>query len=184
MVFAQMMVDQNREIDACPLRRGVARSAGELRRPHDLLQLLRSLTADSEPNRSPFRFCIGDPTYAGAILDRLVRNANRIELADESMRRTHSKHQIGWPITVTDARKSSSGMTVKSERWARLFRNPGRRQGRLASCLHFRPAISPETLDDRALSVCQMDDTPFGPVSNDRANRESALSFTQIMSRV
>jgi hypothetical protein len=157
-----MMVDQNREIDACPLRRGVARSAGELRRPHDLLQLLRSLTADSEPNRSPFRFYISDPTYAGAILDRFVRNANRIELAamevnprlavfvaeylarskrsaerrvlramtqsvDESMRRTHSKqNQIGWPITVTDARKSTTGMTVKSERWARLSRNAGR----------------------------------------------------------
>jgi hypothetical protein len=61
-----------------------------------LLQLLRSLTTDSEPNRSPFRFYIGDPTYAGAILDRLVRNANRIELAGESMRRTHSKqNQIG-----------------------------------------------------------------------------------------
>jgi DNA replication protein DnaC len=34
---------------------------------------------------------IGDPTYADAILDRLVHNAHRIELAGESMRRTRSK---------------------------------------------------------------------------------------------
>jgi len=30
---------------------------------------------------------IGDPTYADAILDRLVHNAHRIEMAGESMRR-------------------------------------------------------------------------------------------------
>ena len=34
---------------------------------------------------------IGDPTYADAILDRLVHNAHRIELAGESMRRTRGK---------------------------------------------------------------------------------------------
>ena len=34
---------------------------------------------------------IGDPTYADAILDRLVHNAHRIELAGESMRRTRRK---------------------------------------------------------------------------------------------
>ena len=31
---------------------------------------------------------IGDPTYADAILDRLVHNAHRIDLAGESLRRT------------------------------------------------------------------------------------------------
>ena len=31
---------------------------------------------------------IGDPTYRSAILDRLVHNAHRIELAGESLRRT------------------------------------------------------------------------------------------------
>jgi DNA replication protein DnaC len=31
---------------------------------------------------------IGDPTYADAILDRLVHNAHRIDLAGESVRRT------------------------------------------------------------------------------------------------
>jgi len=30
---------------------------------------------------------IGDPTYADAILDRLVHNATRIDLTGESMRR-------------------------------------------------------------------------------------------------
>jgi len=34
---------------------------------------------------------IGDPTYADAILDRLVHNAHRIELAGESRRRTKGK---------------------------------------------------------------------------------------------
>jgi hypothetical protein len=33
----------------------------------------------------------GDPTYADAILDRLVHNAHRIELTGESMRRTRGK---------------------------------------------------------------------------------------------
>jgi DNA replication protein DnaC len=35
---------------------------------------------------------IGDPTYADAILDRLVHNALRIELAGESMRKKRPKH--------------------------------------------------------------------------------------------
>ena len=34
---------------------------------------------------------IGDPTYAYAILDRLIHNAHRIELAGESLRRTQAK---------------------------------------------------------------------------------------------
>ena len=33
---------------------------------------------------------IGDPTYADAILDRLVHNAHRIDLAGDSLRRTRS----------------------------------------------------------------------------------------------
>ena len=34
---------------------------------------------------------IGDPTYADAILDRLVHNAHRIDLAGDSLRRTRPK---------------------------------------------------------------------------------------------
>ena len=33
----------------------------------------------------------GDPTYADAILDRLVHNAHRLNLAGESMRKTRTK---------------------------------------------------------------------------------------------
>jgi DNA replication protein DnaC len=33
---------------------------------------------------------IGDPTYADAILDRLVHNAHRIDLAGDSLRRRRS----------------------------------------------------------------------------------------------
>jgi DNA replication protein DnaC len=33
----------------------------------------------------------GDPTYADAILDRLVHNAHRIDLDGESLRRTRPK---------------------------------------------------------------------------------------------
>jgi DNA replication protein DnaC len=34
---------------------------------------------------------LGDQTYADAILDRLIHNAHRIELAGESIRKTCSK---------------------------------------------------------------------------------------------
>jgi IstB-like ATP binding protein len=34
---------------------------------------------------------IGDPTYADAILDRLIHNAHRIGLADKNLRRTQAK---------------------------------------------------------------------------------------------
>ncbi len=34
---------------------------------------------------------IGDPTYADAILDRLVHNAHRIELTGESLRRARGR---------------------------------------------------------------------------------------------
>ena len=34
---------------------------------------------------------VGDPTYADAILDRLVHNAHRMELTGDSLRRTRGK---------------------------------------------------------------------------------------------
>ena len=34
---------------------------------------------------------IGDPTYADAILDRLVHNAQRLNLSGDSLRRTRSR---------------------------------------------------------------------------------------------
>jgi hypothetical protein len=38
---------------------------------------------------------IGDPTYADAILDRIVHNAHRINLIGESMRRKRKKKSPG-----------------------------------------------------------------------------------------
>jgi len=37
---------------------------------------------------------IGDPTYADAILDRLIHNAHRIELEGESLRRAKAALSI------------------------------------------------------------------------------------------
>jgi DNA replication protein DnaC len=39
----------------------------------------------------PWHAFIGDPTYADAILDRLVHNAHRIDLAGDSLRRRRSR---------------------------------------------------------------------------------------------
>jgi len=38
--------------------------------------------------------CIGDPTIADAILDRIVHNAHRIDLKGESMRKRLAKPDI------------------------------------------------------------------------------------------
>ena len=64
---------------------------------HDLLEIIeerygrRSTIITSQLPIDRWHEIIGDPTYADAILDRLVHNAHRIELAGESMRRTKSK---------------------------------------------------------------------------------------------
>jgi hypothetical protein len=48
---------------------------------------------------------IGDPTYADAILDRLVHNAHRIELAGESLRRARGKQaKTAWPRAIARRR--------------------------------------------------------------------------------
>ena len=64
---------------------------------HDLLEILeerygrRSTVITSQLPVDRWHEIIGDPTYADAILDRLVHNAHRIELAGESIRRTRGK---------------------------------------------------------------------------------------------
>jgi DNA replication protein DnaC len=64
---------------------------------HDLLEILeerygrRSTIVTSQIPIGRWHEIIGDPTYADAILDRLVHNAQRIELSGESMRRTRGK---------------------------------------------------------------------------------------------
>ena len=64
---------------------------------HDLLEILeerygrRSTIVTSQLPVDCWHQTIGDPTYADAILDRLVHNAHRIELAGESLRRARGK---------------------------------------------------------------------------------------------
>ncbi|MGY3572908.1 DNA replication protein DnaC [Bradyrhizobium sp. USDA 4504] len=61
---------------------------------HDLLEILedrygrRSTTVTSQLPVDQWHALIGDPTYADAVLDRLVHNAHRIDLNGESLRRT------------------------------------------------------------------------------------------------
>jgi DNA replication protein DnaC len=60
---------------------------------HDLLEILedrygrRSTIVTSQLPVSAWHDVIGNPTYADAILDRLVHNAHRIDLTGESLRR-------------------------------------------------------------------------------------------------
>ncbi|WP_225906604.1 ATP-binding protein, partial [Ensifer canadensis] len=60
---------------------------------HDLLEILedrygrKSTIITSQLPVSAWHGVIGDPTYADAILDRLVHNAHRIELSGDSLRR-------------------------------------------------------------------------------------------------
>jgi len=64
---------------------------------HDLLEILeerygrRSTIVTSQLPVDCWHQIIGDPTYADAILDRLVHNAHRIELTGESLRRARGK---------------------------------------------------------------------------------------------
>lgn len=64
---------------------------------HDILEILeerygrRSTIVTSQLPVERWHEIIGDPTYADAILDRLVHNAHRIDLAGESLRRTRVK---------------------------------------------------------------------------------------------
>lgn len=60
---------------------------------HDLLEILearygrRSTIITSQLPVDKWHDLIGDPTYADAILDRIVHNAHRIELTGESLRK-------------------------------------------------------------------------------------------------
>jgi DNA replication protein DnaC len=64
---------------------------------HDLLEIVeerhgrRSTIITSQPPIEQWHGLIGDPTYADAILDRLVHNAHRIDLTGESIRKTRSR---------------------------------------------------------------------------------------------
>jgi DNA replication protein DnaC len=64
---------------------------------HDLLEIVeerygrRSTIITSQLPVDSWHHVIGDPTYADAILDRLVHNAQRLNLSGDSLRRTRSK---------------------------------------------------------------------------------------------
>jgi hypothetical protein len=61
---------------------------------HDLLEILeeryarRSIIVTIQIPVDRWHQLIGEPTYADAIMDRLVNNAHRIDLSGESLRRT------------------------------------------------------------------------------------------------
>ena len=61
---------------------------------HDLLEILedrygrKSTIVTSQLPTTSWHHAIGDPTYADAILDRLLHNAHRVELEGDSLRRT------------------------------------------------------------------------------------------------
>ena len=63
----------------------------------DLLEIMeerygrRSTIVTSQLPVTAWHEAIGDPTYADAILDRLIHNAHRIELTGESLRRARGK---------------------------------------------------------------------------------------------
>jgi len=67
---------------------------------HDLLEILedrygrKSTLVTSQLPLEGWHEIIGDPTYADAILDRLLHNAHRIALRGESMRRARTKADI------------------------------------------------------------------------------------------
>ncbi len=67
---------------------------------HDLLEILeerygrKSTLVTSQLPVDRWHEIIGDPTYADAIMDRLVHNAHRIELTGESLRRARAKSAI------------------------------------------------------------------------------------------
>ena len=66
---------------------------------HDLLEILeerygrRSTIVTSQLPVDRWHHVVNDPTYADAILDRIVHNAHRIELAGESLRRVRPSRE-------------------------------------------------------------------------------------------
>jgi hypothetical protein len=71
---------------------------------------------------------IGDPTYADAILDRLVHNAHRTELAGDGMRRVDQPPPLARKSTHGKARvpgrfEIGTVGAIRSESWARSDRN-------------------------------------------------------------
>jgi hypothetical protein len=75
---------------------------------HDLLKILedrygrRSTIVTGQFPVDQWHALIGDPTYADAVLDRLVDNARRIDHAGASPRRTRKAGRKGSASSVVD----------------------------------------------------------------------------------
>jgi IstB-like ATP binding protein len=74
---------QSRHFDREAAPSGLPRSTDIVRPPRH-----RSTIVTSQLPVDQWHALIGDPTYADAVLDRLVHNAHRIDLNGESLRRT------------------------------------------------------------------------------------------------
>jgi DNA replication protein DnaC len=76
---------------------------------HDFLEIVeerygrRSTIIASQPPVEKWHDLIGDPTYADAILDRIVHNAHRIELKGESMRKERGRRKEGFDVNAQAA---------------------------------------------------------------------------------
>ncbi len=102
---------------------------------HDLLEILeerygrRSTVITSQLPVDRWHEVIGDPTYADAILDRLIHNAHRIELTGDSLRRTRERKSGRLDLKRSQPRREiqrSVSLATRaasiSLRWAASFR--------------------------------------------------------------
>ncbi len=95
---------------------------------HDLLEILeerygRRSTIPSQLPVDRWHHVVNDPTYADAILDRLVHNAHRIELAGESLRRVRpSREKIAIPTKAPCCTETMPSPTpiIKPPGWSAL----------------------------------------------------------------
>ena len=106
---------------------------------HDLLEILeerygrRSTIITSQLPVDRWHDVIGDPTYADAILDRLVHNAHRIDLDRREFAAQPGKEKRKGLTSSRTSTKEDSKVSaprhpggIISLRWAASFRNPGR----------------------------------------------------------
>jgi len=90
----------------------------------DLMEILegrygrRSTMITSQLPVDRWHEVIGEPTFADAILDRIVHNAYRIELAGPSMRKIQAA-KLETAVSVVDTMSSTSETTVKLAKGAK-----------------------------------------------------------------
>ena len=120
---------------------------------HDLLEILeerygrRSTIITSQLPVDSWHDVIGDPTYADAILDRLVHNAHRIDLTGDSLRRK-PPHKTVAKIDPALTRCHKFNRQRGSAHRATSCRNPGRHQIGMPGRLHRNQQLArPESGD-------------------------------------